>query len=60
MSFPVKGFDSVCDKWLTHGLAGLGGRVHLVAFIAFTLVISFVVDADLTTGIWVLTFIYVC
>lgn len=50
----------VCDKLLTHGLAGLRGRVHLVAFIALTLIISFVVDADLTAGIWILTFIYVC
>lgn len=45
------------DQWLTHGFAGLGGRVHLVAFVAFTLIISFVVDADLAAGIWVLTFI---
>lgn len=51
---------SVWDKWLTHGFAGLRGRVHLVAFVAFTLIISFVVDANLTAGIWVFTFIYVC
>ena len=50
----------MCDKWLTHGLAGLRDGVHLVAFVALTLIISFVVDADLTTGIWILTLIYVC
>lgn len=50
----------VCEKWLTHSLAGLRGRVHLVAFIALTLIISFVVDADLTAGVWILTLIYVC
>lgn len=45
---------------LTHGFAGLGGRVHLVAFVALALVIAFVVDADLTAGVWILTLVYVC
>lgn len=45
------GCERVCDKWLTYGLAGLRGRVHLVAFVALTLIISFIVDADLTAGI---------
>lgn len=48
------------DKCPTHGFAGLRGRVHLVTFIALALVISLVVDADLTAGVWVLTFVYVC
>ena len=44
---------------LTHSLAGLGGWVHLVALVTLTLVVSLVVDADLTAGIRVLTFVYV-
>lgn len=48
-----------CDKWLTYSLAGLGGRVHFIAFVTFTLKVAFVVDADLTAGIGVLTLIYV-
>lgn len=45
------------NRRLTHSLAGLGDRVHLVAFVAFTLIISFVVDADLAAGIRVLAFV---
>lgn len=45
---------------LTHCFAGLGYRVHLVAFVTLALVVAFVVDADLTAGIRILTFVYVC
>jgi UDP-N-acetylmuramyl pentapeptide phosphotransferase/UDP-N-acetylglucosamine-1-phosphate transferase len=44
---------------LTHGLAGLGAGVHLIALVTFTLVVSFVVDADLSAGVRVLTLVYV-
>lgn len=45
---------------LTLRLAGSAYGVHLVAWVTFTLKISFEVDADLTAGIWVLTLVDVC
>lgn len=45
---------------LTFCFAGLSNRVHLITFIAFTFKIPLVVDADLATGVRVLTLINVC
>lgn len=45
---------------LTLGFAGLRGGVHLITFMALTLEVSLVVDADLATCIRVLTLINVC
>lgn len=50
----------VCNEQLTHSLAGLRDRVHLVAFVALALEIPLVVDADLTAGVWIFTFINIC
>lgn len=49
-----------CSSRLTFCLAGLGNRVHLITFIAFTLKIPLVVNADLAAGVWVLTLVNVC
>lgn len=45
---------------LTFCLAGLGDRVHLITFVALTLKIPLVVDADLATSVRVFTLINVC
>lgn len=45
---------------LTNSLAYSGGWIHLVAVVAFALVPSLQVDADLTADAWVQTLIDVC
>lgn len=44
---------------LTYGFAVFGQGVHLITPVAFTFIVSLVVNADLATSIGILTFIYV-
>lgn len=46
--------------FLTYSLAVLGQGVHLVSLVALTFVVPLVINADLATSVWILTFIYVC
>lgn len=47
------------EHLLTYSFAVFGQGVHLVTLVAFTFIVSLVVNADLATGIRILTFIYV-
>lgn len=44
---------------LTYSFAVLGQGVHLVSLVALTFVVPLVINADLATSVWILTFIYV-
>lgn len=46
-------------RCLTYSFAVLGQGVHLVPFVALAFVVSLVINADLATSVWILTFIYV-
>lgn len=53
-------FKGILSSLLTNSLTDAGGWVHLVAIVAFTLVSSFQVDADLTADARIQTLIDVC
>lgn len=51
---------SCCLHVLTHGLAALGERVHLEAFLTLALVAALKVHAELAAGVRVLTLVDIC